>query len=149
MQRGQWFFRKRDCVGCHGVSSLGRYVLRRLDVLPQSFSLVINIPHDNVFPTGLLTLCLGLPIASVSSFHGKRVCRAKRQKGAFGVGGVRGMLIISSDVTAKGTVGGYHRLLGSVRRLCGVRCYIVCTIPLRSRSMSCFFRVISCPHFFR
>jgi uncharacterized HAD superfamily protein/adenine/guanine phosphoribosyltransferase-like PRPP-binding protein len=131
------------------ISDMNRIILKRLNILPREFDLIVGVPRSGMLPANLLALYLNLPYTDLHSFLNGHVYKAGERGSTFNMSQFRRVLVVDDSVSSGSAMVKVKDLLAGMGAAFEFRFCCVFIVPGKEKHVDYFFEAVPQPRFFQ
>ncbi|MBN2636626.1 MAG: hypothetical protein JXR61_10180 [Prolixibacteraceae bacterium] len=131
------------------VADLNQILLKRLNVLPRDFDLVVGIPRSGMLPANLLALYLNRPYTDIDSFLNGHIYKAGERGQFFDINDYKKILVVDDSIASGSAMLKSKERLKEHESRFDIKYCAVFVIPGKEKMVDYFFEVVPLPRYFQ
>ncbi|MEI6899042.1 MAG: phosphoribosyltransferase family protein [Bacteroidota bacterium] len=131
------------------IADLNRIILKRLNILPRDFDLIVGIPRSGMLPANLLALYLNKPFTDIHSFINGHIYKAGARGQFFDVKDYRKILVVDDSIASGSAMIKSKESLKEVSENFEISFCAIYVIPGKEKMVDYYFEVVPLPRYFQ
>jgi len=131
------------------VSDLNQIILKRLNIIPRNFDLIVGIPRSGMLPANLLSLYLNKPYTDITSFINGHIYKAGARGQFFDIKEFKNVLVVDDSIASGSAM---EKCRESLLHLTSDFTFSYCAIyviPGKEKIVDYYFEVVPLPRYFQ
>lgn len=131
------------------ISDLNQTILKRLNVLPRDFDLIVGIPRSGMLPANLLALYLNRPYTDIDSFLNGHVYKAGERGQFFDIKSFKKVLVVDDSIASGSALKKSKARLVEMEKQFDISYCVVYLVPGKENMVDYFFEEVPLPRYFQ
>lgn len=131
------------------ISDLNRIILKRLNILPKDFDLIIGVPRSGMLPANLLALYLNKPFTDIHSFLNGHIYKAGARGQFFDIKDYKKILVVDDSVASGSAMLECKDSLKHLAADFSISFCAIYVIPGKEKMVDYYFEVVPLPRYFQ
>ena len=131
------------------VSDLNKILLKRLNILPRDFDLIVGVPRSGMLPANLLALYLNRPYTDLQSFLNGHIYKAGERGQFFDIKSFRKVLVVDDSVSSGSAMDKVKASLETIKDEFDFSYCAVYMVPGKEKTVDYFFESVPLPRYFQ
>lgn len=131
------------------ISDLNRIILKRLNILPRDFDLIVGIPRSGMLPANLFALYLNKPYTDIDSFLNGHIYKAGERGQFFDVKDYRKILVVDDSIASGSAMLKSKERLKEYNSDFDLKFCAIYVIPGKEKMVDYYFEVVPLPRYFQ
>lgn len=131
------------------ISDLNQIILKRLDVLPRDFDLIVGIPRSGMLPANLLALYLNKPYTDIDSFLNGHIYKAGERGQFFDSADLKKVLIVDDSIASGSAMGKCKSRLSKFAEKFDLKYCAIYVVPGKESMVDYYFEAVPLPRYFQ
>jgi uncharacterized HAD superfamily protein/hypoxanthine phosphoribosyltransferase len=131
------------------INDLNSIILKKLNILPKDFDLIVGVPRSGMLPANLLALYLNKPYTDLHSFLNGHIYKAGARGQFFDIKSFKKILIVDDSV---GSGGAINEVKEKLKNMLNDFNFSYCTIymaPGKEKMVDHYFEIVPFPRYFQ
>jgi uncharacterized HAD superfamily protein/hypoxanthine phosphoribosyltransferase len=131
------------------IADLNQIILRRLNILPKDFDLIVGVPRSGMLPANLLALYLNKPFTDIHSFLNGHIYKAGARGQFFDVKDYKKVLVVDDSIASGSAMVEVKENLKHLNTDFSISYCAIYVIPGKEKMVDYFFEVVPLPRYFQ
>ncbi len=131
------------------ISDLNKIILKKLNVIPRDFDLIVGIPRSGMLPANLLALYLNRPYTDIHSFLNGHIYKAGARGQFFDIKQFKKILVVDDSIASGSAMLKSKELLKDLNKDFDIRYCAIFVIPGKENLVDYFFESVPLPRYFQ
>ncbi len=131
------------------ISDLNQTILKRLDVLPRDFDLIVGIPRSGMLPANLLALYLNKPYTDIDSFLNGHIYKAGERGQFFDIKEFKKVLVVDDSIASGSAMKKSQKRLEEVAENFDLKYCAIYVVPGKEKLVDYYFESVALPRYFQ
>ena len=131
------------------IADLNKIIIKRINILPRDFDLIVGVPRSGMLPANLIALYLNKPYTDIHSFVNGHIYKAGARGQFFDSKEFRKVLIVDDSVSSGKAINEVKEIL---RHMTGMFSFSICAIfmlPGKEELVDYYFETVPLPRYFQ
>jgi len=131
------------------IANLNQIILKRLNILPKDFDLIVGVPRSGMLPANLLALYLNKPFTDIHSFMNGHIYKAGARGQFFDVRDYKKVLVVDDSIASGSAMVEVKENLKHLESDFSISYCAIYVIPGKEKMVDYFFEVVPLPRYFQ
>jgi len=131
------------------ISDLNQIILKRLNVLPRDFDLIVGIPRSGMLPANLLALYLNRPYTDIDSFLNGHIYKSGERGQFFDIKQFKKVLVVDDSIASGSAMQKSKDRLKAVENDFDIKYCAIYVVPGKEKKVDYLFEVVPLPRYFQ
>lgn len=131
------------------IADLNQIILKRLNIIPRDFDLIVGIPRSGMLPANLLALYLNKPYTDINSFLNGHIYKAGARSQFFDIHDFKKILVVDDSIASGSAMVKCKESLKHLESEFQISYCAVYVIPGKEKMVDYFFEVVPLPRYFQ
>lgn len=131
------------------IADMNQALLKRLDILPRDFDLIVGIPRSGMFPANLLALYLNRPVTDLGSFLNGHIYQTGARGQFIDIRSYRKVLIVDDSIASGSAMLKCKEEVRHLAEQYDIRYAAVYVIPGKEHLVDYAFDIVPLPRYFQ
>jgi uncharacterized HAD superfamily protein/hypoxanthine phosphoribosyltransferase len=131
------------------IRDLNNIILKRLDIIPRDFDLIVGVPRSGMLPANLLSLYLNRPYTDIHSFMNGHIYKAGARGQFFDIKQFKKILVVDDSVASGAALQECKENLKHLSSEFDIKYCAVYVIPGKEKTVDYFFETVPLPRYFQ
>lgn len=131
------------------ISDLNLIILKRLNILPKDFDLIVGVPRSGMLPANLLALYLNKPFTDIDSFLNGHIYKAGARGQFFDVKDYKKILVVDDSIASGSAMLEVKENLKHLAADFSISFCAIYVIPGKEKMVDYYFEVVPLPRYFQ
>lgn len=131
------------------VSDLNKIILKRLNVLPRDFDLIVGIPRSGMLPANLLALYLNRPYTDIHSFLNGHIYKSGARGQFYDIKEFKKILVVDDSIASGSAMDKVKESLKELSTQFSISYCAIYVIPGKEKMVDYFFEIVPLPRYFQ
>jgi uncharacterized HAD superfamily protein/hypoxanthine phosphoribosyltransferase len=131
------------------ISDLNNIILKRLDILPRDFDLIVGVPRSGMLPANLLSLYLNKPYTDLHSFRNGHIYKAGARGAFFDMKEFKKVLVVDDSIASGAAMDECRENLKPFEADFSFSYCVVYVIPGKEKAVDYWFENVPLPRYFQ
>ena len=131
------------------VSDLNKIILKRLNVIPRDFDLIVGIPRSGMLPANLLALYLNRPYTDIHSFINGHIYKAGARGQFFDIKDFKKILVVDDSIASGSAMDKCKESLKHLEADFSISYCAIYVIPGKEKIVDYYFEIVPLPRYFQ
>lgn len=131
------------------VSDLNQIILKRLNVIPRDFDLIVGIPRSGMLPANLLALYLNKPYTDIDSFINGHIYKAGARGQFFDIKQFKKVLVVDDSISSGSAMIKCKEKLKDLNADFDFSYCAIYVIPGKEKMVDHYFELVPLPRYFQ
>jgi uncharacterized HAD superfamily protein/hypoxanthine phosphoribosyltransferase len=131
------------------IRDLNNIILKRLDIIPRDFDLIVGVPRSGMLPANLLSLYLNRPYTDIHSFMNGHIYKAGARGQFFDIKQFKKILVVDDSVASGAALQECKENLKDLSSEFDIKYCAVYVIPGKEKTVDYFFETVPLPRYFQ
>jgi Uncharacterized conserved protein len=131
------------------VSDLNKIILKRLNILPRDFDLIVGVPRSGMLPANLLALYLNRPYTDIHSFLNGHIYKAGERGQFFDIKAFKKVLVVDDSVASGSAMDKVKASLDGIKDKFDFSFCAIYMVPGKEKTVDYFFETVPLPRYFQ
>ena len=127
------------------VSDLNKIILKRLNVIPRDFDLIVGIPRSGMLPANLLALYLNRPYTDIHSFINGHIYKAGARGQFFDIKDFKKILVVDDSIASGSAMDKCKESLKHLEADFSISYCAIYVIPGKEKMVDYYFEIVPLP----
>ena len=131
------------------VADLNKIILKRLNILPRDFDLIVGIPRSGMLPANLLALYLNRPYTDINSFLNGHIYKAGARGQFFDIRDFKKILVVDDSIASGSAMEKCKESLQHLTSDFSIKYCAIYVIPGKEKLVDYYFEIVPLPRYFQ
>jgi uncharacterized HAD superfamily protein/orotate phosphoribosyltransferase len=131
------------------IADLNQIILKRLNILPKDFDLIVGVPRSGMLPANLLALYLNKPFTDIHSFLNGHIYKAGARGQFFDVKDYKKVLVVDDSIASGSAMIEVRENLKHLENDFSISYCAIYVIPGKEKMVDYYFEVVPLPRYFQ
>jgi uncharacterized HAD superfamily protein/hypoxanthine phosphoribosyltransferase len=131
------------------IADLNQIILKRLNIIPKDFDLIVGVPRSGMLPANLLALYLNKPFTDIHSFLNGHIYKAGARGQFFDVKDYKKVLVVDDSIASGSAMLEVKENLKHLAADFSISYCAIYVIPGKEKMVDYFFEVVPLPRYFQ
>jgi len=131
------------------IADLNQTILKRLNILPRDFDLIVGIPRSGMLPANLLALYLNRPYTDIDSFLNGHIYKAGERGQFFSMKEFKRILVVDDSIASGSALNKSKARLKEKEQDFDISYCVIYLVPGKEKLVDYFFEVVPLPRYFQ
>lgn len=131
------------------ISDLNQIILKRLNVLPRNFDLIVGIPRSGMLPANLLALYLNRPYTDIDSFLNGHIYKSGERGQFFDIKQFKKVLVVDDSIASGSAMQKSKDRLKALENDFDIKYCAIYVVPGKEKKVDYLFEVVPLPRYFQ
>ncbi|WP_346854255.1 phosphoribosyltransferase family protein [uncultured Draconibacterium sp.] len=131
------------------IADLNQIILKRLDVLPRDFDLIVGIPRSGMLPANLLALYLNKPYTDIDSFLNGHIYKAGERGQFFDIKSFKKVLVVDDSIASGSALKKSKERLKVMEKDFDLSYCAIYLVPGKEKMVDYYFEAVPIPRYFQ
>jgi len=131
------------------VADLNKIILKRLNIIPRDFDLIVGIPRSGMLPANLLALYLNRPYTDINSFLNGHIYKAGARGQFFDISEFKKILVVDDSIASGSAMDKCRESLKELSSSFSISYCAIYVIPGKEKMVDYYFEIVPLPRYFQ
>ncbi len=131
------------------VADLNKIILKRLNIIPRDFDLIVGIPRSGMLPANLLALYLNRPYTDINSFLNGHIYKAGARGQFFDIRDFKKILVVDDSIASGSAMVKCRESVKELSSSFSISYCAIYVIPGKEKMVDYYFEVVPLPRYFQ
>lgn len=131
------------------ITDLNNIILKRLNIIPRDFDLIVGVPRSGMLPANLLSLYLNKPYTDIHSFLNGHIYKAGARSQFFDISEFKKILVVDDSIASGSAMLECKESLKHLESKFDIKYCAVYIIPGKEKMVDYFFEIVPLPRYFQ
>lgn len=131
------------------ITDLNQIILKRLNIIPRDFDLIVGIPRSGMMPANLLAFYLNKPYTDIHSFLNGHIYKAGARGQFFDIKDFKKVLVVDDSIASGSAMIKAKESLKELTSDFDISYCAIYVIPGKEKMVDYFFEVVPLPRYFQ
>lgn len=131
------------------IADLNQVILKRLNVLPRDFDLIVGIPRSGMLPANLLALYLNKPYTDIDSFLNGHIYKAGERGQFFDIKSFKKVLVVDDSIASGSALKKSKARLTDLENKFDISYCCIYLVPGKEKMVDYYFEAVPFPRYFQ
>jgi uncharacterized HAD superfamily protein/hypoxanthine phosphoribosyltransferase len=131
------------------ITDLNNIILKRLNIIPRDFDLIVGVPRSGMLPANLLSLYLNKPYTDIHSFLNGHIYKAGARSQFFDISEFKKILVVDDSIASGSAMVEVKESLKHLESKFDIKYCAVYIIPGKEKMVDYFFEIVPLPRYFQ
>ncbi|MFI0491537.1 phosphoribosyltransferase [Flavobacterium sp.] len=131
------------------ITDLNNIILKRLNIIPRDFDLIVGVPRSGMLPANLLSLYLNKPYTDIHSFLNGHIYKAGARSQFFDISEFKKILVVDDSIASGSAMIEVKESLKHLESKFDIKYCAVYIIPGKEKMVDYFFEIVPLPRYFQ
>ncbi len=131
------------------IADLNQIILKRLNILPRDFDLIVGIPRSGMLPANLLALYLNKPYTDLGSFLNGHIYKAGERAQFFTNSDYKKILVVDDSINSGSALDKTKELLKGMEDKFNISYCAIYLVPGKQKQVDYYFEAVPLPRYFQ
>ena len=131
------------------IADLNNIILKRLNIIPRDFDLIVGVPRSGMLPANLLSLYLNRPYTDIHSFLNGHIYKAGARSQFFDISEFKKILVVDDSIASGSAMVEVKESLKHLESKFDIKYCAVYIIAGKEKMVDYFFEIVPLPRYFQ
>ncbi len=131
------------------ITDLNNIILKRLNIIPRDFDLIVGVPRSGMLPANLLSLYLNRPYTDIHSFLNGHIYKAGARSQFFDISEFKKILVVDDSIASGSAMVEVRESLKHLESKFDIKYCAVYIIPGKEKMVDYYFEIVPLPRYFQ
>lgn len=131
------------------ITDLNQIILKRLNIIPRDFDLIVGIPRSGMMPANLLAFYLNKPYTDIHSFLNGHIYKAGARGQFFDIKDFKKVLVVDDSIASGSAMIKAKESLKELTSDFDISYCAIYVIPGKEKMVDYFFEIVPLPRYFQ
>ena len=131
------------------IADMNRIIIKRLNILPRDFDLVVGIPRSGMLPANLIALYMSKPYTDLHSFRNGHIYKAGERGQYIDVKEFKKILVVDDSIASGSAMIKAKELIKEVSSDFEISFCAIYVIPGKEKLVDYHFEIVPLPRYFQ
>lgn len=131
------------------ITDLNNIILKRLNIVPRDFDLIVGVPRSGMLPANLLSLYLNKPYTDIHSFLNGHIYKAGARSQFFDISEFKKILVVDDSIASGSAMLEVKESLKHLESKFDIKYCAVYIISGKEKIVDYFFEIVPLPRYFQ
>lgn len=131
------------------IANMNEAILKRLNILPRDFDLIVGVPRSGMLPANLIALYLSKPFTDIHSFRNGHIYKSGERGQFIDVREFKKILIVDDSIASGSAMIKAKELVSEVSADFEISYCAVYVVPGKEKMVDYFFESVPLPRYFQ
>jgi uncharacterized HAD superfamily protein/hypoxanthine phosphoribosyltransferase len=131
------------------ITDLNNIILKRLNIIPRDFDLIVGVPRSGMLPANLLSLYLNKPYTDIHSFLNGHIYKAGARSQFFNISEFKKILVVDDSIASGSAMLEVKESLKHLESKFDIKYCAVYVILGKEKMVDYFFEIVPLPRYFQ
>jgi uncharacterized HAD superfamily protein/hypoxanthine phosphoribosyltransferase len=131
------------------ITDLNNIILKRLNIIPRDFDLIVGVPRSGMLPANLLSLYLNRPYTDIHSFLNGHIYKAGARSQFFDISEFKKILVVDDSIASGSAMVEVKESLKHLESKFDIKYCAVYIILGKEKMVDYFFEIVPLPRYFQ
>jgi uncharacterized HAD superfamily protein/hypoxanthine phosphoribosyltransferase len=131
------------------ITDLNNIILKRLNIIPRDFDLIVGVPRSGMLPANLFSLYLNRPYTDIHSFLNGHIYKAGARSQFFDISEFKKILVVDDSIASGSAMVEVKESLKHLESKFDIKYCAVYIIPGKEKMVDYFFEIVPLPRYFQ
>ncbi len=131
------------------ITDLNNIILKRLNIIPRDFDLIVGVPRSGMLPANLLSLYLNRPYTDIHSFLNGHIYKAGARSQFFDISEFKKILVVDDSIASGSAMVEVRESLKHLESKFDIKYCAVYIIAGKEKMVDYFFEIVPLPRYFQ
>lgn len=131
------------------IADLNQVILKRLNILPRDFDLIVGIPRSGMLPANLLALYLNRPYTDIDSFLNGHIYKAGERGQFFDINAYKKVLVVDDSIASGSALKKSRERLAELEQKFDIKYCVIYLVPGKEKMVDYYFEEVPLPRYFQ
>jgi len=131
------------------ITDLNNIILKRLNIIPRDFDLIVGVPRSGMLPANLLSLYLNRPYTDIHSFLNGHIYKAGARSQFFDISEFKKILVVDDSIASGSAMVEVKESLKHLESKFDIKYCAVYIIAGKEKMVDYFFEIVPLPRYFQ
>jgi uncharacterized HAD superfamily protein len=131
------------------IPDLNKIILKRLNIIPRDFDLIVGIPRSGMLPANLLALYLNRPYTDIHSFLNGHIYKAGARGQFFDIKEFKKILVVDDSIASGSAMDKCKESLKDLSADFKIEYCAIYIIPGKEKLVDYYFEIVPLPRYFQ
>jgi uncharacterized HAD superfamily protein len=131
------------------IADLNNIVLKRLNILPRDFDLIVGIPRSGMLPANLIALYLSKPFTDIHSFINGHIYKSGERGQFIDVKSFKKILIVDDSIASGSAIVKSKELIKEISPDFDISFCAIYVAPGKEKMVDYYFESVALPRYFQ
>ena len=131
------------------IKDLNNIILKKLNIIPRDFDLIVGVPRSGMLPANLLSLYLNRPYTDIHSFLNGHIYKAGARSQFFDISEFKKILVVDDSIASGSAIKECKASLKQFESKFNIKYCAIYVIPGKEKLVDYFFELVPFPRYFQ
>lgn len=131
------------------ITDLNNIILKRLNIIPRDFDLIVGVPRSGMLPANLLSLYLNKPYTDIHSFLNGHIYKAGARSQFFDISEFKKILVVDDSIASGSAMLEVKESLKHLESKFDIKYCAIYIIPGKEKMVDYYFEIVPLPRYFQ
>jgi uncharacterized HAD superfamily protein/hypoxanthine phosphoribosyltransferase len=131
------------------ITDLNNIILKRLNIIPRDFDLIVGVPRSGMLPANLLSLYLNRPYTDIHSFLNGHIYKAGARSQFFDTKEFKKVLVVDDSVSSGAAMLEVKESLKELSAVFSISYCCIFMLPGKEKMVDYYFEIVPLPRYFQ
>jgi uncharacterized HAD superfamily protein/adenine/guanine phosphoribosyltransferase-like PRPP-binding protein len=131
------------------IANMNEAILKRLNILPRDFDLIVGVPRSGMLPANLIALYLSKPFTDIHSFRNGHIYKSGERGQFIDVKEFKKILIVDDSIASGSAMIKAKELVSEVSADFDISYCAVYVVPGKEKLVDYYFETVPLPRYFQ
>jgi uncharacterized HAD superfamily protein len=131
------------------IADLNNIILKRLNILPRDFDLIVGIPRSGMLPANLIALYLSKPYTDIHSFINGHIYKSGERGQFIDVKSFKKILIVDDSIASGSAMQKSQELIKTLSNDFDISFCAIYVVPGKEKMVDYYFEAVPLPRYFQ
>lgn len=131
------------------ITDLNNIILKRLNIIPRDFDLIVGVPRSGMLPANLLSLYLNRPYTDIHSFLNGHIYKAGARSQFFDISEFKKILVVDDSIASGSAMVEVKENLKHLESKFDIKYCAVYIIAGKEKMVDYYFEIVPLPRYFQ
>jgi uncharacterized HAD superfamily protein/hypoxanthine phosphoribosyltransferase len=131
------------------ITDLNNIILKKLNIIPRDFDLIVGVPRSGMLPANLLSLYLNRPYTDIHSFLNGHIYKAGARSQFFDISEFKKILVVDDSIASGSAMVEVKESLKHLESKFDIKYCAVYIISGKEKMVDYFFEIVPLPRYFQ
>jgi uncharacterized HAD superfamily protein/adenine/guanine phosphoribosyltransferase-like PRPP-binding protein len=131
------------------IANMNEVILKRLNILPRDFDLIVGVPRSGMLPANLIALYLSKPFTDIHSFRNGHIYKSGERGQFIDVKDFKKILIVDDSIASGSAMMKAKELVSEVSADFEISYCAVYVVPGKEKMVDYYFEAVPLPRYFQ
>lgn len=131
------------------IANMNEVILKRLNILPRDFDLIVGVPRSGMLPANLIALYLSKPFTDIHSFRNGHIYKSGERGQFIDVKEFKKILIVDDSIASGSAMTKAKDLVNEVSSDFEISYCAIYVVPGKEKLVDYYFEAVPLPRYFQ